>query len=686
MNIHIETATFGGEPITLETGRIARQTDASVVVRQGESFVLGAVCVGETTLAADHVPLTVLYRELMSAAGRIPGNFLRRESRSTEHEVLVSRMCDRLVRPLLPSGFRREIHLTITVFAAAAEADLTGLALIASAAALHSSPIPFAGPAVGALLQRKSHDVQLYAACTRDGVVMLEGSAKGAPEHVLLELLDELCRESEPLMDAMDRLAGAAPRPDAQLAAAPKPALCEVVDLLREQLGAQVVAAYSIAGKRGRRAALAEARTVATALLAELGEPGESGGASDAFGQLCTEILRARLLDGVRSDGRTPAEIREIACEVGLLKTCHGSALFQRGDTQVLVSCTVGERSDAAARDTLQGRHYQRFLVHYNFPPYAVGDARMMRGPGRRETGHGSLAQRALAPSMPGSSAFPKTVRILSETTESDGSSSMATVSGGSLALMDAGVPTKAAVAGVAMGLVLEGDRHVILSDILSDEDFAGDMDFKVAGTLDGVTAVQLDTKRTGLPIAIVREALSQALTARQQLLQRMAEILETPRAPEQDERPCVTLELPKARIGQLIGPGGRNITQLQSETSTVVQVTDEGKVTIRADTDEKVAAARRRIEELLVDLREGGLYIAQVTEVREYGSIVRVGAHGGLVHISELTQKGREAQAGDTLLICALGVDNRGRLLLSERAAEGRKREDAVNHPVERA
>ena len=610
---HLETFVKDGVDVTLETGRIARQAHGSVLVTHGRTVLLGTVVGGPHDPDAPYFPLTVDYREKAAAAARIPGNFFRRETRQNEREVLISRLVDRTLRPLFAAGFLGAAQVTVTVYSAEEGADLEGLAIIAAGAAVHLSDLPFSGPVVGCSVTEGGVDLVLSR--TRDGLVMAEGSAARVTESALLDAFDASEAALAGALDACDRLRAAAGTPR---------------------------------------------------------QPFEAAAVDDE-----TTEARARILAGERADGRATDEIRAIDIDTGLLPGCHGSALFTRGDTQALVSTTFGGNRDAQDIETLWGNRRERFLLHYNFPSFSVGSTRPSRGPGRREIGHGNLAHRALTPLMPGKASWPYTTRVVADITEADGSSSMATVCGGCLALLDAGVPLEAPVAGIAMGLVSDGERHVVLSDIRASEDHLGDMDFKVAGPADGITAIQLDNKLGAVPREVLAAALEQAAAGRRHILEAMQPAVDAIAARGAETSKFARVSIAQRHIGKLIGPGGRNLQALTAKTGAKVDVSDDGTVLILAPNPEATQAAVRAVKAIGIELRKDALYVGEVINVKAFGAFVRIGDHEALVHVSE---GGEGHEIGAELLVRVLGADSKGRLRLSAKAAAGARREDAVN------
>jgi polyribonucleotide nucleotidyltransferase len=694
-----QSVRIGSRTLELETGRIARQAHGAVLLREGNAVVLAtAVYNPEQARALDFLPLTVDYREYMSAAGRIPGGFLRREGRSTDREVLASRLCDRSVRPLFPKGYRLETQVISTVLSHGAGCDTPVLAMIAAAAALHLSEIPWQGPLAALRIARLGGALQalpapeelpgaeldLVVSLSREGLVMIEGGARQVPDAELLEALAFAEEAAQPLLEAMEALRSGAGKPKAALQPAPEApaALTALEGAARPRLAA----ALALPEKQARRAAISQARAESLAALREDageeegGAEGADGLAEAAAGHL--DALEARLLreqvlgERRRVDGRGPEDIRPISIEVGWLPGTHGSALFTRGETQAMVSLTLGTQQDRALVESLDGVSYERFLLHYNFPPYSVGEVRPMRGPGRREVGHGSLARRALAAVLPPEEAFPYTVRVVSEIAESNGSSSMATVCGGCLALMDGGVSIAAPVAGIAMGLVAEGDRIVVLSDILGDEDHLGDMDFKVAGTAQGVTAVQMDNKLGSLPREVLASAFEQARRGRLHILAEMAKVLPGPRPELKPNAPVISaVTISPQRVRELIGPGGRVIQELQRTHGVRIEVDESGQVRIYAPGREAACAAREAVLQVAGSLEVGAVYDGVVTGVKDFGAFVRIRGQDGLVHISEwdagrVERMAGVAKEGDVVRVKVLEPDRQGRLSLSRKAA----------------
>ncbi len=676
---HRETVRLGEETLTFETGHIARQADGAVVLRHRGSFLLATV-VADASTTRDFLPLTVDYRERTAAVGRIPGNYFRRETRPGEHEVLTSRLIDRALRPLFADGFRARTQIDIRVFSADAESDLPGLALTAAAAAVALSGLPFAGPVVGGRLLRvggrhellagekraDAADLDLLVAATRRGWVMLEGESRVVSEDALLTALDAAHTALLPLIEGIERLVEARPPSERTL---PEPAGLDAdAAAAVERLTAPLDAALNTPDKRAR-AEMIDTLRARLRVEAPTLSPESLDAALDAARKRRT---RATIRAGRRLDGRAPADIRPIECITHLLPGAHGSALFTRGGTQALVSATLGSGREGQDTETLLGQRRSRFLLHYNFPGFAVGEASSSRGPGRREIGHGHLARRALEAVMPRGKGWPYTVRVVSDITESDGSSSMATVCGATLAMLAAGVPLAAPVAGIAMGLVRDTDGSTILSDILGEEDFMGDMDFKVAGTADGITAIQLDNKLGDLPRDLLADALEQARRGRLHILDAMAPALEALPAQSAGRTPRhASFRVDQSRVGHVIGSGGRNLNQIQSRTGARIEISRDGQVLVLGPDAEAIRQARREIEAIALELKAGGIYRSVVRSVRDYGVFVRIADHEGLIHRSRWGAGDHEqAKEGDELIVRVVGADEKGRLVI-ERATD---------------
>jgi polyribonucleotide nucleotidyltransferase len=697
--IHREELDWAGRKLVLETGRIARQADGAVVATYGETTVLAAVVsLKAAKPGVDFFPLTVNYQEKAFAAGRIPGGYFKREGRPSEKETLVSRLIDRPIRPLFPDGYRNETQVVATVLSHDLENDPDVLAMVAASAALTLSGVPFMGP-VGAtrvgfingavklnptLEELKRSSLDLVVAGTGDAVLMVESEAKELSEAVMLEAVMAGHVGFQPVIDAIIRLAEKAAKQPRELAVADK---SEVETAVRQIAEAGLRDAYKITAKQDRYNAVdAVKANVFSALFPAGAEPKFSREQVDeVFHDLQAKVVRWNILDtGIRIDGRDVKTVRPIVAEVGVLPRTHGSALFTRGETQALVVATLGTGEDEQFVDSLEGTYKERFLLHYNFPPYSVGETGRMGSPGRREIGHGKLAWRAIHPMLPTAVEFPYTVRIVSEITESNGSSSMATVCGSSLALMDAGVPMKRPTAGIAMGLILEGERYAVLSDILGDEDHLGDMDFKVAGTEEGITSLQMDIKITGINEEIMRVALDQAKGGRLHILGEMSKALTGARAELGEFAPRIeTLKIPTDKIREVIGTGGKVIREIVEKTGAKINIEDDGTVKIASSDGNSIRAAINWIKSIASDPEVGQIYDGTVVKVADFGAFVNFfGAKDGLVHISQLA-KGRVAKTsdvvkeGDKVKVKLLGFDDRGKVRLSMRIVDQETGED---------
>ena len=688
--IHKEELNWGGRTLTLETGRIARQADAAVVATLGETVVLCAVTAAKSVKEGqDFFPLTVHYQEKYSAAGRIPGGFFKRERGATEHETLTSRLIDRPIRPLFPEGFYNEINVIAHVLSYDGEAEGDILALIAASAALTLSGVPFMGPIAGARVgyidgeyvlnptktQVKEGALDLVVAGTSDAVMMVESEAKELSEEEMLNGVMFAHRSIQPVIDAIIRLAEKAAKDPWDLAITDDKAMLAT---LKKAIGKDIDSAYRLSGKSARQSALAEAKNKAKAVFAD-GTPQEQMKAGKLFKKLEGNIVRGAILkEGRRIDGRDTKTVRPIEAMVGFLPRTHGSALFTRGETQSIVTTTLGTADAEQMIDGLDGLRYERFMLHYNFPPYSVGEVGRFGAPGRREIGHGKLAWRALHPLLPAKEEFPYTIRVLSDITESNGSSSMATVCGGSLALMDAGVPLKRPCAGIAMGLILEGKDFAVISDILGDEDHLGDMDFKVAGTSDGVTSLQMDIKVAGITEEIMRVALAQAKEGRAHILGEMAKALDSTREGLSAHAPRIeSMSVPKDKIRDIIGTGGKVIREIVATTGAKVDIEDDGTVKISSSDPAQIEAARNWIIGIVAEPEVGKIYTGKVVNMADFGAFVNfMGARDGLVHISEIMND-RVANVRDVLSegqqvkVKVLGVDDRGKVRLSMRLVD---------------
>jgi polyribonucleotide nucleotidyltransferase len=697
--IHREELDWAGRKLVLETGRMARQADGAVVATYGETTVLATVVSAKSAKpGTDFFPLTVNYQEKAFAAGRIPGGYFKREGRASEKETLVSRLIDRPIRPLFPDGYRNETQVITTVLSHDLENDPDIVAMVASSAALTLSGVPFMGP-VGAarvgyingnlkinpsLEELKNSDLDLVVAGTGDAVLMVESEARELSEETMLKAVMHGHKAFQPVIDAIIRLAEKAAKPPRDLVVADKSA---IEAALREVAEAGLREAYKITAKQERYAVVDAVRDKAVAAL--LPANGHSNFSAEevaeVFHELQAKVVRWNILDtGIRIDGRDVRTVRPIRSEVGVLPRTHGSALFTRGETQALVVATLGTGEDEQFVDSLEGTYKERFLLHYNFPPFSVGETGRLGSPGRREIGHGKLAWRAIHPMLPTAAEFPYTVRVVSEITESNGSSSMATVCGSSLALMDAGVPLKRPTAGIAMGLILEGERYAVLSDILGDEDHLGDMDFKVAGTEEGVTSLQMDIKITGINEEIMRVALEQAREGRLHILQEMSKALSGARAELGEFAPRIeTFKISTDKIREVIGTGGKVIREIVEKTGAKVNIEDDGTVKVASSDGNSIRAAINWIKSIASDPEVGQIYDGTVVKVVDFGAFVNFyGSRDGLVHISQLT-KGRVAKTsdvvkeGDKVKVKLLGFDDRGKVRLSMRIVDQKTGED---------
>ena len=689
--------TWAGRTLTLETGRIARQADGAVLVTYGGTSVLcTAVAEKKPRAGIDFFPLSVHYQEKAYAAGKIPGGFFKREARPSEKEVLTSRLIDRPIRPLFAKGFRNETQIICTVLAHDMENDPDIAAMVGTSAALTISGIPFLGPIGGARVgevdgelvlnpttdQMKDSALDLIVAGTNAGVLMVESEAQELSEARMLEAVMFGHRGFQPVIDCIIDLAEESAKEPWE---APSEADGTVAlrSRLAELAGDGVRSAYQIAGKAERQEAVAAVKSVAMTAIAS--EEGDLEVAANLFKELESDIVRGGILDtGKRIDGRTTVDIRPIVPEVGVLPRAHGSALFTRGETQALVVATLGTAQDEQVMDTLAGDYREHFLLHYNFPPYSVGEAGRFGPPGRREIGHGKLAWRAVRPLLPKKEDFPYTMRVVSEITESNGSSSMATVCGTSLALMDAGVPLKRPVAGIAMGLIKEGERFAVLSDILGDEDHLGDMDFKVAGTETGVTSLQMDIKITSITEEIMRVALDQARDGRMHILGEMERAIGNARTEVSQNAPRITtMKVPKDKIRDIIGTGGKVIREIVEKTGAKVDIEDDGTVKIASVDSDAAQRAVDWIRGIVAEPEVGVIYEGKVVKIMDFGAFVNfLGPRDGLVHISELKNErvksvGDVVSEGQMVKVKCLGIDDRGKVKLSMKVVDQETGED---------
>jgi len=691
---------WGGRKLVLETGKIARQADGAVFATYGETTVLATVVSSkEPKTGIDFLPLTCNYFEKFYAAGRIPGGYFKREGRPTEKETLVSRLIDRPIRPLFADGYRCDTQVIVTVLSHDLENDPDILAMVAASAALTLSGVPFMGPIGAARVgfinnefvlnpqidEMQDSQLDLVVAGTADAVLMVESEAKELPEEAMLAAVMFGHRHFQPVIEAIISLAEKAAKEPRDFALPDNAALDkEILGLVEQDLRA----AYAIPGKQERHAAVEAAKAKVKAHFFPEGAENpkyDELRVKGAFKELEAKIVRWSILDtGQRIDGRDVKTVRPIVSEAGILPRAHGSALFTRGETQALVIATLGTGEDEQFVDALQGTYKETFLLHYNFPPFSVGETGRLGAPGRREIGHGKLAWRAIRPMLPPHHEFPYTIRIVSEITESNGSSSMATVCGTSLALMDAGVPLRRPTAGIAMGLILEGERYAVLSDILGDEDHLGDMDFKVAGTERGVTSLQMDIKISGITEEIMRVALTQAKDGRLHILGEMAKALTSARAELGAHAPRIeVITIPVDKIREVIGSGGKVIREIVEKTGAKIDISDDGTIKIASANGESIKAAINWIKSIASEPEVGHVYDGTVVKVVDFGAFVNFfGAKDGLVHISQLAprrvQKVTDViKEGDKVKVKLLGFDERGKVRLSMKVVDQQTGED---------
>ncbi len=682
---------YGSSSVTLETGKVARQASGAVIATMGDTVVLATV-VGRASAdeGRDFFPLTVDYQERTYAAGKIPGGFFKREGRPTEKETLTSRLIDRPVRPLFPKGFKNEVQIICTVMSLDPAVDPDIPALLGASAALAISGLPFAGPIGAARVGYKDGEyllnpsfgalsesqLDLVVAGTASSVLMVESEAKGLSEDVMLGAVVFGHQQSQTAISAInDLVAQVGPTPWDWTAPAPNTALETAV---RDKYSAAIAEAYGVVDKLARRDRVSEVRK---SILADL-----AGGEDAAWSEkevaavvdsLEHDVVRGTVLDGKpRIDGRSPEDVRQISIEIDVLPRTHGSALFTRGETQALVVTALGTERDAQIIDAIEGERREPFMLHYNFPPFCVGETGRVGSPKRREIGHGRLAKRGIAAVMPDMSKFPYVIRVVSEITESNGSSSMASVCGTSLSLMNAGVPIEAPVAGIAMGLIKEGERYVVLSDIMGDEDHLGDMDFKVAGTADGITALQMDIKIDGITSEIMEVALAQAKRGRLHILGEMNKVIAQPREEMSEHAPrIITFKIPTDKIRDVIGKGGSTIRQIVEETGATIDIDDDGTVKVASVDNAAGQAAKSRVEAITADVQVGETYEGRVMKLMDFGAFVNIlPGKDGLVHISQISHERVENVSdklteGDMVKVKVLEVDKQGRIRLSMKA-----------------
>jgi polyribonucleotide nucleotidyltransferase len=698
-----KTIEWGGRKLTLETGRMARQADGAVLATYGETMVLATAVFAKSARAdQDFFPLTVNYQEKFYAAGKIPGSFPRREGAPSQKETLTSRLIDRPIRPLFVSGFKNEVQVVATVLAHDLENDPDIVAMVASSAALVLSGVPFMGPIGAARVgvidgeyvlnpttdQIKTSDMDLVVASTADAVMMVESEIKELDEDKVLGAVMFAHQNIQPVIDAIIELAEHSAKEPFDFT----PDDTEAVKAqMKKLVGKDLAAAYKIVAKGERHDAVSAAKAKA---IKALGKSDENPAGLDSnklgavFKELEADVVRRNILDtGIRIDGRTVDKVRPIVSEVGVLTRAHGSALFTRGETQALVVATLGTGDDEQLIDALDGKYYEKFMLHYNFPPFSVGETGRMGAPSRRDVGHGKLAWRAIRPLLPSAEEFPYTLRIVSEVLESNGSSSMATVCGSSLALMDAGVPLKKPVSGIAMGLILEKDGFAVLSDILGDEDHLGDMDFKVAGTADGITSLQMDIKIAGITEAIMKQALAQAKDGRLHILGEMAKAITGAREEIGEYAPKIeTLTIPTDKIREVIGSGGKVIREIVEKTGAKVDINDDGVVKVSASEASKIKAAVDWIKSITQEPEIGQIYDGKVVKIVDFGAFVNFfGAKDGLVHVSQIANQ-RVAKVSDVLQegqmvkVKLLGFDDRGKVRLSMKVVDQETGEDLTS------
>ncbi len=699
-DIHREEIDWGGRRLVLETGKLARQADGAVLATYGETTVIATVVTAkEPKLGIDFLPLTVNYQEKFFAAGRIPGGYFKREGRPTEKETLTSRLIDRPIRPLFADGWRCDTQIIVTVLSHDLENDPDIVAMVAVSAALTLSGAPFMGPIGGArvafinneyvlnptLEEMIESQLDLVVGGTKDAVLMVESEAKELPEEVMLGSVMFGHRHFQPVIDMIIRLAEKAAKEPREVVAPDLSAIESKVQAIAE---ADLRAAYSIKTKQERHKAIDAVKTKVKAAF-EISPDDKNAPTpqqvSGIFKELEANIVRNSILDtGIRIDGRDGKTVRAIEAQAGILPRTHGSAVFTRGETQALVVATLGTGEDEQWIDALQGTYKETFLLHYNFPPFSVGETGRVGAPGRREIGHGKLAWRAVHPMLPPATEFPYTIRIVSEILESNGSSSMATVCGTSLALMDAGVPLRRPVAGIAMGLILEDKKYAVLSDILGDEDHLGDMDFKVAGTEKGVTALQMDIKIAGITEEIMKVALTQAKEGRLHILSEMAKALTAARPQLGEHAPRIeVIQIPVDKIREVIGTGGKVIREIVEKTGAKINVEDDGTVKVASANSESINAAMKWIKSIATDPEVGVIYDGTVVKTVDFGAFVNFyGAKDGLVHISQLAPNRVNkttdvVKEGDKVKVKLMGFDDRGKVRLSMKVVDQKTGED---------
>ena len=689
--MHTAQVKVGRSTLTIETGKLAKQADGAVTVRYGDTFVIVTACAARSAREGiDFLPLTVDYREYAYASGRIPGGFFKREGKPTEKEVLTSRLIDRPFRPLFPAGWTRETQIIALLLSADPENDSDVLALTGASAALSISPIPIAHPVAAVRVglldgsfvinptypERKRSALDLIVAGSREAIVMVEAGAREVREEDMLGALEAGHAAIRDVVAAIEEMAAAVGKP--KTAVEPREIDARVREEIESRAREPLAEAMRVPDKLE---SYARVDGVLDDLLAEApaDDADRRAAAKQVFKDLKEKVLRDEVLDrGRRLDGRAFDQVREITSDVGVLPRVHGSAVFTRGETQALVSATLGTADDQQKVEAVDGESYKRFMLHYNFPPFSVGEVKFLRGPGRREIGHGHLAERSLLPMIPSEEEFPYTLRVVSDILESNGSSSMASVCGGALALMDAGVPMKRPVAGIAMGLILDeaGGRHAVLSDIAGAEDHYGDMDFKVAGTSEGITALQMDIKVAGITTAIMREALEQARAGRLHILEKMGVTIATPRESISTHAPrIVTIQIPVDKIRDVIGPGGKTIRSIIDRTGVKIDVEDDGRVNVASSDETAAQKAIAIIEELTASPELNKTYLGKVQRITDFGAFVEIlPGIDGLLHVSEIAhyrvnEVRSELTEGDQVLVKVINVDPSGKVRLSRKA-----------------
>ena len=689
--MHTTEVNVGRSPLIIETGKLAKQADGAVTVRYGDTVVIVTACAAsQAREGIDFLPLTVDYREYAYASGRIPGGFFKREAKPTEKEVLTSRLIDRPLRPLFPEGWGRETQVIAFLLSADPENDSDVLALTGASAALSISSIPFSKPIAAVRVgfvedeivinptfsERKLSDLDLIIAGSSDAIMMVEAGAKEVTEDTMLKALEEGHAAIRQIVAEIEKMASAIGKQKTEVVGK------SIDPTIKSELESQVLIPLAEAMRvKDKIDSYAQVDNVYSSLVESISEDDAERKSivSPVFKELKEKILRDEVLErGQRLDGRRFDEVRDIWSEVSVLPRVHGSAVFTRGETQALVTATLGTADDQQKIESVDGESYKRFMLHYNFPPFSVGEVKFLRGPGRREIGHGNLAERSLAPMVPTEEAFPYTVRVVSDILESNGSSSMATVCGGTLAMMDAGVPLVRPVAGIAMGLILdeENGRHAVLSDIAGAEDHYGDMDFKVAGTSDGITALQMDIKVSGITTEIMQEALAQARKGRLHILEKMGATIASPRESISTHAPrIITIQIPVGKIRDVIGPGGKTIRGIVAQTGVKVDVEDDGRVNVASTDETSAQKAISIIEELTASPEVDKTYLGKVQRITDFGAFVEIlPGIDGLLHVSEIAHYRvndvrKELNEGDQVMVKVINVDPSGKVRLSRKA-----------------